>query len=230
MRLVIISDTHLQHGFNVPSGDILVHCGDLTFRGDLSEISRAAAWLKELRPRFKAVVVVPGNHDWMAEKDPGMMRMMMEGAGCVYLDHRPAVVEGIRFFGSGYTPRFFDWALNVDRGPRLAALWSQIPEDTQVLITHGPPMGRLDVVKRPNGDLDSMAYATTMKELHLDTHVGCADLAERIKSLPELRVHAFGHIHRPGIEIEGGVTYVNASICDERYKATHSPHIVEVPC
>lgn len=231
MKIVCISDTHLQHDFSVPEGDLLIHAGDLTFQGDMPEIARAANWLKAIRVGggFKEAVVIPGNHDWAAEKDPTIMRLLMEEAGCIYLDHKPAEVLGLRFFGSGYTPRFFDWALNVDRGPKLAALWAQIPDDTQVLVTHGPPMGRLDEVKRPDGDPDSMAYSLTPAVRHIMTHVGCADLRNRITQLTKLKLHVFGHIHRPGMERGAdGITYVNAAICDERYRAAHAPIIVNL--
>ena len=44
MRIVCISDTHLQHGFTVPEGDLLLHAGDATGRGTLPEIERFATW------------------------------------------------------------------------------------------------------------------------------------------------------------------------------------------
>lgn len=231
LRLVCVSDTHLQHDFPVPEGDVLIHAGDLTFRGDRPEISRAVEWLRGVKVGggFKEAVIVPGNHDWMAERDPNEMRVRMEEAGMTYLDHLPAEVLGLRFFGSGYTPAFFDWALNVKRGPDLARLWAQIPDDTQVLVTHGPPMGRLDVVRRPDGDPDSTYYGTTPKVRHIETHVGCADLRDRIRQLRDLKLHVFGHIHKPGRETGAdGVTYVNASICDQSYKAVHAPIVVDL--
>jgi Icc-related predicted phosphoesterase len=228
MRLVFISDTHLRHDFEIPKGDILIHAGDLTMMGSVEEVTRVSKWLKKVRVKggFKACVVIPGNHDWMAEKDPVFMRLMIEEAGCIYLQHQPAVVEGLRFFGSGYTPRFYDWALNVDRGAKLAALWSQIPDDTQILVTHGPPKGRLDGCPRA----DYSDYGTYGRQplRYWTEHVGCADMRDRIANLKDLRIHAFGHIHRPGVEQGAdGITYVNASTCDESYKAVHKPTVLE---
>ena len=232
-RLVLISDTHNRHDFKIPDGrgtDILVHAGDLTMVGNVGEVAAVANWLKGVRVDrdYKAVVVIPGNHDWLAEKDPAMMRVLMEEAGCIYLDHKSAVVEGLRFFGSGYTPEFYNWALNVPRGPKLAKLWSQIPDDTQVLVTHGPPMGRLDACKRSDGDSAYGEYGLEQMRYKVE-HVGCADLRDRIKDLKDLKLHVFGHIHRPGMEKGAdGITYVNACICSERYRADHAPQVVEL--
>lgn len=222
MKLVFISDTHLRHGFVIPEGDILIHSGDLTMSGSVPEVSKAVKWLENvaLDKEFSSIVVIPGNHDWLAEKDPQLMKKMMEDAGLIFLNHESAIVDGIRFFGSGYTPRFYDWALNVDRGEEIARLWSQIPDDTQILVTHGPPYGKLDEVPI-RGEWEEWALGN--KE-----HVGCWDLAHRIKKLKDLKIHSFGHIHRPGVVYGAdGVIYVNASTCNEEYEAAHTPIILD---
>lgn len=227
-RLVFVSDTHLQHAFSVPDGDILVHCGDLTFSGTVPELSRAASWLNGIRVGggFKDVVLIPGNHDWLFEKDTGLARSLFHPAITI-LVHEPAVIQGIKFFGSPWTPRFYDWAFNADRGPQLAALWSQIPDDTQLLVTHGPSMGRLDIVKRSDSGGWGEQYGDDFR--YRVEHVGCADLRDRIKDLKQLHTHAYGHIHRPGVEKGAdGVTYINASTCNESYKAVHPPHILDL--
>lgn len=235
MRLVFISDTHQQHDQIPLGGGTLVHAGDLTFHGTVEEVAKETRWLKAIRVSggFEEAVFVPGNHDWLAETDPAMMRNLVEEAGWRYLDHRPAVIGGFRFFGSGYTPRFYDWALNVERGPALARLWAQIPDDTQILVTHGPPHGHLDEVNRPAGEMDAEDFGAfgrgDYKRCHKRTHVGCADLAQRIQSLKDLKVHAFGHVHEPGIEVgANGVTYINASTCDQSYKAVHKPIVLDI--
>ena len=237
MRIVCISDTHgrpMMHP--IPEGDILVHAGDLTMSGTMREIPQEAYRIGKFKKDggFKAAVVIPGNHDWLAERDPALMREVMEENGLIYLQHQPAVVEGLRFFGSGYTPRFFDWALNVDRGPELARLWAQIPDDTQVLVTHGPPWGRLDTVKRPGGEMDAQDFGAwgrgDKSRNHQATRVGCLDMFHRIQNLKDLKLHVFGHIHRPGMEKGAdGITYVNASSCNESYDAVHKPQVVEIP-
>lgn len=232
MRLILISDTHCQHDFKIPEGDILIHAGDLTFNGTVPEITKEVQWLRGVKVGlgFQHVVVVPGNHDWLAEKDPALMELLFRENGLTYLQHKAAEIDGLKFFGSGYTPRFFDWALNVDRGEPLRALWSQIPKGTNVLITHGPPYDRFDTVNRPDGDADSTFYGITPRERIIPAKVGCWDLAHRIQDLvPELRLHVFGHIHQSGIATGAdGVIYANSSICNEQYRAAHAPHIVDL--
>lgn len=233
MRLVFISDTHQRHDFVIPDGDVLIHAGDFTMEGRIPELQRFASWINVVRigGGFKDVVVIPGNHELGMPKNESLFREML-GPKVTFLVHQPAVVGGLRFFGSPYTPRFFDWEYNVDRGELLARLWSQIPSDTQVLVTHGPPYGRLDSVNRPGGEMDAMDFGSYGKgdrsRRHRQTHVGCVDLMQRIQDLKDLRLHVFGHIHAPGVEAAAsGVMYVNASTCNQQYKAVHKPHIFD---
>ncbi len=87
-----------------------------------------------------------------------------------------------------------------------------IPEDTHVLITHGPPRGILDLTR---------GYPAE--------HVGCEDLLARIQHLSSLKAHIFGHIHEAyGEELHGGVRYVNASICTADYAPTNPPAVIDI--
>lgn len=61
-----------------------------------------------------------------------------------YLQHERIEIEGIKIFGSPYTPAFCNWAFNVRRD-KLSEYWEQIPNDIDILITHGPPKGVLDL-------------------------------------------------------------------------------------
>lgn len=196
---------------NVPNGDLLLHAGDLTFRGDISEISQELKELGRISKGFKyGCVLVPGNHDFLAERDPSLMKQMCIDNGITYLQHERTEINGLKIFGSGYTPFFHNWALNVERGPKLAALWGQIPDDTEILITHGPAMGCLDWVVTPNG------YES----------VGCQDLANRLPELKSLKLHVFGHLHLSrGTYKNKPYTSINASICKEDYSPTNLPII-----
>ena len=74
MRLVCISDTH-GHTPTLPAGDVLVHAGDLTGRGTLSETAAAFRWLSQ-QP-FAHIVAIAGNHDFLAERDPALFRSLI---------------------------------------------------------------------------------------------------------------------------------------------------------
>lgn len=41
-------------------------------------------------------------------------------------------------------PEFGGWAFNLPRGTPCLEKWNNIPDDTDILITHGPALGRFD--------------------------------------------------------------------------------------
>ena len=209
VRLVIASDTHMHHDrLHVPNGDVFVHCGDFTEAGSEADVIDFAAWLRSLPHRH--LVVIAGNHDFLFEYEPDVARELLGSIGSrlAYLEDSGVTIDGHRFWGSPWQPRFYDWAFNLDRGEAIAEKWALIPHGTDVLITHGPSAGILDRV----GFED----------------VGCADLRERVIEL-QPAVHAFGHIHeRSGTVQIGGTTYVNASICDEHYSPVNPCQVVDI--
>lgn len=197
MRIVCLSDTHTLHdAVHVPEGDVLVHAGDFSSRGNKKEIEAFAKWFRGHAHPHK--VIVAGNHDFLCERDPARAREIL--GDVTYLDTEGAEIEGLRFWGSPWQPWFFDWAFNLARGPELAQHWALAPSDVDVLVTHSPPMGCLDLTV--GGE-----------------HVGCADLAA---ALPRIRpkLHVFGHIHEAAGTVvhDGGSITVNASNCDVRYR------------
>ena len=209
MRIVCISDTHSMHAeVAVPDGDVLIHGGDLTGRGESREIESAAAWLGGLPHAHK--LVIAGNHDFLFESDPVRARDLIEAAGVTYLQDEGVEIEGVHFWGSPWQPWFHDWAFNLPRGEELQRVWAKIPEHTDVLITHGPPFGVLDRVVR--GGMS----------------VGCEALAERLGEL-DVSLHVFGHIHEAyGIHGRSGERIsINASVTNLRYEPIQPPVSVE---
>lgn len=156
LRLTCLSDTHNASpggGYTLPAGDILIHAGDLTNQGSPHELQKALAWLREAD--FAAKVVVAGNHDLALDErnggfDEEMRKLVREDEGLVYLEHESAVVEvkgvKVKVFGSPYSLASSgekQWAFQTS--PDAAEkLWSAVPSDTDVLITHTPPLGHLD--------------------------------------------------------------------------------------
>lgn len=205
MRIVFISDTHLQHAFTVPDGDVLVHCGDFTMKGSAGEIQGFDEWLQELPHKYK--VVIAGNHDIGFEECPEAAQRLLKTP--IYLQDSSITIEGVKFYGSPWQPWFYDWAFNLPRGPALAAKWDLIPSDVDVLITHGPPSGILDV------------------NLHGE-HCGCEDLLGAVKRIKP-KIHAFGHIHYGhGVVRVENTLFINASICNERYLPWQNPIVVDI--
>jgi Icc-related predicted phosphoesterase len=210
MRIVCISDTHLRHGVAIPGGDVLVHAGDLTMTGELAAIAKALSWIARPLHSHKHKLVIAGNHDWLFQKEPSLARSIVP-EGVTYLQDSGVMIDGLRFWGSPWQPWFMDWAFNLEEYEELAERWRQIPLDTSVLITHGPPYGILDQL--PDG-----------------RHVGDRALSDRLPSLKNLKLHVFGHIHCGyGMQVTHGVTFVNACICDEQYRQSNSPIVVDIP-
>ena len=208
MRLVMISDTHNRHqGLEVPPGDVLIHAGDLTNRGDLEDVRAFDDFLADLPHPHK--IVIAGNHDFCFEDHRAAeARSLLRHA--TYLQDEGVELEGLRFWGSPWQPWFYDWAFNLARGTEIRAKWDLIPVETDVLITHGPPLGQGD--RTFNG-----------------REVGCADLLERVREI-QPQVHCFGHIHEDhGVTREDGVTFVNASICDLSYRPVQAPQVFDLP-
>lgn len=216
MKLVAISDTHNRaEQVVIPDGDVLVHAGDLTMNGSRGEMERAARWLGSLRARFRAVVAIPGNHDFAAESDPAGSRALFEGYGITWLVDEPAVVDGVTFYGSPWQPWFLDWAFNFPRddgGAAARAAWAKIPADVDVLVTHGPPHGILDETAGPDTE-----------------RVGCPHLLAAVRER-RVGVHVFGHIHEAyGQARHGDTLFVNASTCNLKYAAVQPPVVFAIP-
>ncbi len=205
MRIVCISDTHDKHAaLDIPDGDVLVHAGDITGRGRREQIVAFDAWLGGLPHRHK--VVIAGNHDFGLERDPSNRAWF---AHATYLLDEEVTLDGVRFYGSPWQPRFFDWAFNLDRGAPLREVWAKIPVGVDVLITHGPPYGILDRTARGEA-------------------VGCEELRAAVARVRP-RLHVFGHIHEAYGQLElDGTRFVNASACDLSYAPVQPPIVVDL--
>lgn len=214
MKIVCLSDTHnCNEQIEVPEGDILLHSGDATIRGTQPEVEEFLGWYSSLPHQYK--IFVAGNHDWLYETNNHFARMITANFNIIYLQDSFIEIEGLKIYGSPWQPRFFDWAFNLNRGAELAEKWKLIPNDIDILITHGPPNGILDEVERK--------YWTE--------NTGCEELIKKIEELSknQLKLHLFGHIHCGYGQIEKfGVKFVNASNCDEDYNPTQPPIVVEI--
>lgn len=199
--IVTISDTHGRHErVDVPDGDILIHAGDLTRGGLKTELKDFNEYLGRLPHDHK--LIIAGNCDAAIEDNPDQARQILDNA--TYLQDDAVDIEGLTFWGSPWQPEFLNMAFNLKRGDELADKWAAIPEETDVLITHGPPRGILD--ETSSGDA-----------------VGDTALRDRIREVrPGL--HVFGHIHEAaGVEHVDGTTFVNTACAS----AGAGPRILE---
>jgi len=216
MRLVLLSDTHSMHDrVSVPDGDVVVHAGDWSGRGNALCLKRFCEWFAMLPHKYR--VFIAGNHDWSAAIPENRERLQDPSwwgpkANAHFLHDSGCEIDGVTFYGSPWQPEFCDWAFNLPRGAALAEVWAKIPGGVDVLVTHGPALGVLDLC--PDG-----------------RRVGCADLAVAIEERVRPKLHVCGHIHHShgaSRSATSGTLHVNASICTEAYQPINEPIVVDL--
>lgn len=234
MRIVCISDTHGLHRIMddtnpLPKGDILIHAGDCTNVGKPHEIEQFVHWFQNIEG-FDTKIFIAGNHDFGFEKvdqphhrgdfdwyNNLMNEENLTQSDVVYLKDDKFILESpefskpINFYGSPWQPEFYNWAFNLPRnGDELESKWKMIPDDTDILITHGPPHGVRDFTPS-------------------NLQVGCEILRFHVENRIKPLLHVFGHIHQAYGAVEINETmYVNASICTERYIPSNKPIVIDL--
>ena len=213
-KILCISDTHSKHNL-IPlewlePADIIIHAGDISNVGGLTEIEHFCEWFSSLS-QYKHKIFIAGNHDFGFETKPiEATQIVRKYPNITYLEDSMVEVEGLKIYGSPWQPEFCDWAFNLPRnGEQLEEKWNAIDVDIDILITHGPAWGMLDIVP---GNL----------------RVGCEILTEKIKN-SKVRTHICGHIHHSyGEMMRDWVHYINAATLNERYEVQNPPIIFEI--
>jgi len=233
-RLAFISDTHLHHTkvtqfLTKKAGiDILVHCGDFCeYHGTLGELGTFADWCAMLLKKgyVKHIVVVAGNHDEILDETcpltrkgwpegPAMARDRFRRAGVIYLQDGAATVEGLVFYGAPWVGYCGDFAFQTTTPGEDERAFNHIRGPIDVLVTHSPPKGILDLMIRKDGYYDFTGSPALRRAI------------ERVKP----RIHAFGHIHpRRGLYVtEFGTLCLNAALFNADGKPKNPPIIVDL--
>jgi hypothetical protein len=210
----------------LPEGDVLIHAGDCTNVGKEFEVKEFVEWFQNIKG-FDTKIFIAGNHDFAFERrlEPHhkgdydwlyhlINEENLSQSDVTYLEDNfitiqsPEFSRPIKIYGSPWQPEFYNWAFNLPRqGDRLRFKWDSIPDDTDILITHGPAYGFLDDVEGRRG-----------------VHLGCELLANRIETIRP-KIHVCGHIHSGrGHYWDGHTHFFNASVLDEQYSFAYLPH------
>ena len=214
MNITCISDTHNQHN-NIPTkylsgGDCIIHSGDVSGRGSRVEVEAFLAWYNELPYTHK--ILIAGNHDFFFEEAPEyeIEAVLAKYPNINYLNDSGVEIEGLKIWGSPVQPWFYSWAFNR-KGTDICPHWDMIPLDTDILITHGPAKGYLDLT------------------LHGDV-TGCPYLLEKISELTNLKLFVHGHIHEAygRVDFPDGGVFLNASVLNAKYVMSNLPHEIEI--
>ncbi|OMP87133.1 putative rhamnogalacturonate lyase C [Diplodia seriata] len=219
-RFVCISDTHNQTP-KLPKGDVLIHAGDLTNQGSISELRKTVTWLENAD--FEVKLVVAGNHDVTLDEpfyhqhgasfhnqlpqDPSACIQLLNSSRTItYLQHEARTIRltdpagpctTFNAFGSPYSPECGRWAFQYNREDGRE-LWDAIPLDTDVLITHAPPQFHCDTNSKGLAD-------------------GCRALREALMRIrPPLHVCGHRHEGRGSERVRWKIDVPMAGLLEER--------------
>ena len=215
MKITFISDTHTKHeeiSKDLPGGDLIIHAGDFMNSGyDPIDVARFTNWYSSLLTMdYKHRVFIAGNHDRLFEDKPELAKELMDAysGGLIYLQDQSHVIDGVKIYGSPWSPYFYNWAWNLPRnGWELELKWKDIPDDTDILVCHTMPWGHLDTTSNLN--------------------VGCELLRARIDELKP-KIFVGGHIHSGyGYKFDGHTHFFNASVLNNNYKYTNKPITID---
>ncbi|XP_050404566.2 metallophosphoesterase MPPED2 [Patella vulgata] len=239
IRFVCLSDTHSvlekTEGYQLPAGDVLLHAGDFSNIGLPTDIENFNNYLETVP--YKVKVAIAGNHELTFDdqfvkedrerlkhcfciteknfedrlKQLNITNIKEMLTNCIYLEDQSLNLCGIKIYGTPWQPEFCGWGFNLKRGQPCLDKWNLIPEDTDILMSHGPPLGYGDMCSGNN-------------------RAGCAELLFTIQRRVKPKYHVFGHIHEDyGVTTDGFTTYINASTCNLRYKAVNPPVVFDMP-
>lgn len=240
MRITHISDTHNKHkqlNGKLPGGDLLIHSGDLTSIGRESEVEAFIKWFNGI-DNYTNKVFIAGNHDLTFESEillknkseyfdrkpyknpnpsngkPRWLELILQSdlnPNVFYLENSFVEIDGIKIWGSPVTPTYgIGWAFNADRGHDINEVWNSIPDDTDIVITHGPIYGYCD------------------RSANTNENVGCADLLYRLREVKP-HLHFSGHIHEAygwkemSLLSSHNLKAFNGCTCNLRYEALNVP-------
>lgn len=208
MKFVAISDTHGRHRqvTDLPSGDVLLHGGDVCNRGKIEQAQDFLDWFAALDYEIK--IFISGNHDF--DLDTGQCLIpdrLSDGSAfptnMVHLVDQVYEIKGVKIWGAATDAKT---GLSSGAGED----WTTVPDDTNILITHYPPREILD-------------------QNWAGKHCGLRGLKNRVRALsPE--VHLFGDIHASYGEKQIGQThYFNASLYHAKTDSiVNSPFVFEL--
>ena len=215
MKIDCISDLH-GHYPKLEGGDLLIVAGDLTARDSYDEYDKFFDWL--IHQDYEKAIVIAGNHDNKL-KEGHIPILSFDGfrmSEVEYICDSGSEFEGLKIWGSPWTTKFpginpHCCAFTVDTDEELAEKWALIPYDIDILITHCPPWGIFDSVKRGN----------------IGTYIetGSKSLRNKVMGMPNLKFHVFGHIHEHGGKVlqTNLPTFINVSHVNEKYEPVNGP-------
>lgn len=215
-----ITFTGCMHGEypELPGGDLLIITGDITGLDQPILYIDFFKWFEEQKYRQK--VLVAGNHDGSLKTLLTHSATEKVHSDCVYLCDDGIEFEGVKIWGSPWTYRFpginrHCAAFTLKTEKEMAEKFALIPDDTDILVTHGPPLNRLDAVSRRYGQKVAVESC------------GSGALMTRVREVRP-KLHVFSHIHEGyGEEHFNGTHFINCSHMNGDYDPVNPPITIE---
>lgn len=190
MKILHVSDTHNSYP-ELPEADVLVHSGDMGIWGDIQEMHAGLEWLSKQKAPIK--LFCPGNHDIFfdsfhiqggdAEEVQALILNSEKEYGVSIYPEGAVEIEGLLFAFSSYQPNFMGWGFNVSHSEQLYSFREALRVNPDVLVTHCPQHGILDMASRSAGGVP--VGSTALYEA----------LFEHDQKPNNLILHLHGHVH-----------------------------------
>lgn len=211
MKLALISDTHGEHEKikYFPTADIFIHCGDVINVKKPQKLLSFKQWLSILP--YSKILLICGNHDIKLQNLKFAKKYFSDISNVYYLGEEEIIINNVKFYGISWNYMFQKWAYDRNENS-IKFKFDKIPNDTNVLITHGAPYRILD-------------FGPPLPHLkrYISEHAGSIILYEKIQQLKYLKLHSFGHIHEArGQQTINNIKYVNCAM------DLNNPKIIEI--
>lgn len=229
LKILLFSDTHGKESELILPNvevDMAIFAGDAgTYKNphqNIQSVLNFIDWYASV-PNIKHKIWIGGNHCTSIEAGLVDAKTLSKEKNLIYLEDETIEIDGLKIFGSPWTPQFHSWSFNAQRGEEINKHWQLIEPNTDIIITHGPP-ANCDFLDRC---MDGQK-------------VGCSDLTKRIVETKSCFLNIHGHIHEgyghttkeimseDGETVERVITFVNASVLNHRYELVNKPWVIEI--
>lgn len=216
--ITVISDLHEKHqDVYLPPGDLLLITGDMTNEGTYKEMDLLLDYLNEHSYKFRQIIAIAGNHDLTFHEeyyknnykrfnhdppcDPKKIKKYFDPNNKMfYLEDSKHQYEDLKIWGTPWITYWDEWAFSSKDETYLETKFSKIPDQVDILMSHSPPFGVLDLFPETTKNNN--------KEL---VNIGSRSLKKRVDQVKP-KLHVFGHAHySAGWEERNGTLFVNAA-------------------
>jgi Icc-related predicted phosphoesterase len=241
MKIIALSDMHGDLPVIDQECDVVCICGDIVPLEIQSDFIRSISWLAGVFVNWceqlpcEQVLLIAGNHDFVFEKlfnqfkdrykddteadkikfFPGWVEDVLNFPGKIkYLQDTKLEIDGVTFYGTPHIPELQRWAF-YGRSDTLKHMFSLIPENVDVLMTHSPGKYVNDT-------------GVSLQKYSLPEY-GSQELTDAVNDR-HIKYWICGHVHSGNHKLDkyGETMVANVSIKDENYRVSYEPLIFDV--